>query len=446
MHGDAGDDRDTGLTRAEWPLLLVLAAVQFTHSMDFMVLMPLGPQCRQELGISPQEFALVVGAYGFSAALAGLLAAWFIDRFDRKTALLLLYAGFTTGTLLCAVAPGYGSLLLARALAGAFGGTVAALILVIIGDAFPERRRGRATGVVMTSFSVASIAGLPAGILLGNRFGVRTPFAVLGVLSITVSLLASRVLRPLRGHLDHRRASAAATWSVLTQPAHLRAFAFMVMLVLGSFTIAPHFSDYLVHHVGREKDDLSYVYLCGGLLTFVTLPQIGRWADRFGKRITFRLLALSTILILLVLSNLPPAPLVPVLVVTTLYWVVTSGRWVPAMAMITSSALPHYRGRFMSVNASVQQMACGLSAVIAGVVIGEGEDGALTGYPLAGLIAAGATTVSIVLAGRLRLAEQAPEASVVVDGPGDALGPALDRVAEAAPLANGENVAGDPVV
>jgi predicted MFS family arabinose efflux permease len=446
VQGDNGPDRDTGLTRAEWLLLLVLAAVQFTHSMDFMVLMPLGPQCRRELGLSPREFALVVGAYGFSAALAGLLVAGFIDRFDRKTALLLLYTGFTTGTLLCAAAPGYGCLLLARAVAGAFGGTVAALILVIVGDAVPEWRRGRATGVVLTAFSVASIAGLPVGILLGNRFGVRTPFAVLGVLSVTIAVLAYRVLPPLRGHLDHRRASAAGTWSVLTRPAHLRAYAFMVLLVLGSFTIAPHFSDYLVHNVGRDQGDLAYVYLCGGLVSFVTLPQVGRCADRFGKRTVFRLLALSTALTLLVLSNLPPAPLVPVLVVTTFYWMVTSGRWVPAMALITSSALPHYRGSFLSINTSVQQMACGLSAVLAGLVIGEGEGRALTGYPLAGLIAAGATMVSIVLAGRLRLAEEAPAAPAEVEARGDAPGHARDQVAAAAPLANRENVAGDPVV
>src|SRR5262249_34919716 len=260
----------------------------------------------------------------------------FIDRYGRKTALLSLYAGFTTGTLLCAVAPGYWCLLLARALAGAFGGTVAALILVIIGDAFPEGRRGRATGVVLTSFSAASIPGLPVGILLGNHFGVRTPFGVLGVLSMTIAVLAYRVLPPLRDHLDHRRASSTGTWSVLTQPAHLRAYAFMVMLVMGSFTIAPHFSDYLVHNVGRDKDDLTYVYRGGGLLTFVTMPQAGRCADRFGKLNVFRLLALSSALTLLVLSNLPPAPLVPALVVTTLYWIVTSGRWVPAMALITS--------------------------------------------------------------------------------------------------------------
>jgi predicted MFS family arabinose efflux permease len=184
------------LTRSEWLLLLVLAAVQFMHSMDFMVLMPLGPQCRDELHINPQGFAMVVSSYGFSAAIAGLLAAFFIDRFDRKKTLLVLYAGLTTGTLLCAVAPGYWALLLARTVAGAFGGVGAAGILVIIGDAFPEIRRGRATGVVMTAFSIASIAGMPVGIMLGNRFGVRTPFGILGLFGLSTWLLAFKVLPP----------------------------------------------------------------------------------------------------------------------------------------------------------------------------------------------------------------------------------------------------------
>jgi predicted MFS family arabinose efflux permease len=425
-----------GLTRAEWLLLLVLAAVQFTHSMDFMVMLPLGPQCRQELGVSPQQFSLVVGSYGFSAAIAGLLAAWFIDRFDRKTALMGLYAGFTIGTLLCAVAPGYWTLVLARAVAGAFGGMVAAIILVIIGDAFPEIRRGRATGVVMTAFSVASIAGLPAGILLGNHIGVRAPFGVLGVLAVVIWLLAYWVLPSLRGHLGHRRQSAAETWAVLTRPAHVRAYAFMIVLVMGTFTIAPHFSDYLVHNVGRDKDDLVYVYLCGGLLTFFTLPLVGRLSDRLGKRIVFRVMAVCTLVTLLVLSNLPALSLLPVLGVTTLYWVFTSSRWVPAMAMITSSVQSRYRGSFMSVNASVQQMACGLAAVIAGAVVGEGAGGRLTGYPLAGLIAAGATAVSLVLGGQLRVAEEPTEVGAPAPETGPELADLVAHVPEAVRVAD----------
>jgi len=400
------------LTRSEWVLLLVLATAQFTHSMDFMVLLPLGPHCREELGINPAQFGGLVAVYGFAAAIAGVLAAWFIDRFDRKSALMVLYSGLTAGTLLCAVAPSYAWLLVARAAAGAFGGILAAFILVIIGDTFPENRRGRATGVVMTAFSVASIAGLPAGILFGDRFGVGAPFGALGLFSLLAVVVAYRVLPPLRGHIHSRRDSLAETWAILTQPAHLRAYMFMIMLVMGSFTIAPQFSDYLVHNVGRGNDDLAGVYLCGGLLTFITMPWIGRLADRVGKRIVFRVMAALTVVMLLVLTNLPVLPLAVVLIATTAYFVVTSGRWVPAMAMITSTALPRYRGRFMSLNASVQQMACGLAAVVAGLVVGEGPGGKLTGYTTAGIIAALCTLVSMVLAGRLRPAEELFETPV----------------------------------
>jgi predicted MFS family arabinose efflux permease len=437
-----GSDFNKGLTRAEWLLLLVLAAVQFTHSMDFMVMMPLGPQCREELSLTPQQFAIVVSSYGFSAAIAGLLAAFCIDRFDRKLALLVLYGGLTTATFLCALAPGYWTLMLARTVAGAFGGIGGAFILVIIGDAFPEIRRGRATGVVMTAFSIASIAGLPAGIMLGNRFGVRTPFGVLGLFSLVIWVLAFKILPPMRGHLGRQRQSASDTLTILRQPAHLRAYAFMIMLVLGSFTIAPHFSDYLVHNVGRDKDELAYVYLCGGLLTFVTLPQVGRCADRFGKRPVFRIMAGCTLVTILVLTNLPAASLIPILGVTTLYWIFTSGRWVPAMAMVTSSALPRYRGSFMSVTASLQQMSIGLAAVVAGAVVGEAEDGTITGYALAGLIAAVSTGISILLVGRLRIAQETAE-TAAVDAIEEAPVLAGTRTAQSAPVANGYHAGAD---
>jgi predicted MFS family arabinose efflux permease len=215
---------------------------------------------------------------------------------------------------------------------------------------------------------------------------------------------------------------------MLRQPAHLRAYIFMIMLVIGSFTIAPHFSDFLVHNVGRQKDDLAYVYLCGGLLTFVTLPLIGRCADRFGKRRVFRLMAGCVLVTILVLTNLPASSLLPLLVITTCYWIFSSGRWVPAMALVTSSALPRYRGSFMSINASLQQMSIGLAAVIAGAVIGEASSGELTGYSTAGVIAATSTGISMLLAGRLRVAEEITEASLAVDSPEEA--PVLARAAE----------------
>jgi predicted MFS family arabinose efflux permease len=268
----------------------------------------------------------------------------------------------------------------------------------------------------------------------------------------------------MRGHLGRQRESLAQTVDLLRQPAHLRAFGFMIVLVLGSFTIAPHFSDFMVYNVGLAKDELAYIYLAGGLVTFVTLPRVGRWADKVGKRLVFRVMAGCTVVAILVLSNLPPAalltvpslekssvpilvisnlppvPLLAVLAVTTFYWVVTSGRWVPAMALVTSSALPRYRGSFMSVNASLQQMAMALAAVIAGAVVGETEEGKITGYPTAGLIAAVSTGISMLLAGRLRVAQEVAESSVAVDSPEDS--PALTGACSTAPTpsANGNDL------
>jgi predicted MFS family arabinose efflux permease len=391
----------TGLTRTEWLLILVLSAVQFTHISDFVLMMPLGPQFKKDLSLSDQQFGFLVSAYAFSAALAGLLAAWFIDRFDRKTALLWLYAGFTAGTLCCAAATNYAMLLAARAVTGAFGGVVAASILAIVGDAFPGPRRGRAMGAIMSAFSVASIAGVPAGLYLANLLNWRAPFVALAALSAAVFVLVIFVLPSMRGHLVRGR-QISNVWSILIQPTHLRAYLLMTALVLSTFMIVPYLASYLVANTGRTEEELPYVYLCGGLVTLVTMTLIGWLSDRFGKLLMFRVLALFTLVPILLVTNLPPVSLLTALLISTLFMVTTSGRMVPAMALITASAAPHNRGSFLSVNASVQQSAAGLAAALGGVLLGSGANGTITGFPLVGGLACGAALLSVWLAGRLR--------------------------------------------
>jgi predicted MFS family arabinose efflux permease len=346
----------------------------------------------------------MVSAYAFSACLTGLAAAWCIDRFDRKTALLGLYGGFTLGTLLCALAPSYPLLLAARAVAGGFGGVSASCLLAIVGDAFPDARRGTAMGVLMSAFSLASIAGVPAGVYLAARLGSwQAPFAVLAGLSAAVLVLAWFVLPPLRGHLaavHHvRRASVR---EVLAHPSHVRAYVLMVALVLSTFCIIPYIATYLVANVGRSEDELAYVYLCGGLATLFTTTPVGWLSDRLGKRPVFRFFALFTLVPILLLSNLPPVSLLTALAVTTLLMITSSARMVPAMALITGCAVPRYRGSFLSVNSSVQQMAMGLASLIGGYLLGKSASGALTGFPLVGAVSVAGTLLSVYLVGHLR--------------------------------------------
>jgi MFS transporter, DHA1 family, inner membrane transport protein len=179
------------LTAREWLLLLVLAAVQFTHIVDFMIIMPLGPTYNREMGLRPDEFGHVVAAYTISAGIAALFASRLLDRFGRKAALLCLYSGFIAGTFLCAIAPNYIMLLVARTVAGAFGGVAAAVVLAIVGDAFPDARRGAATGVIMSAFSVASIAGVPFGLKLEEWYSWHAPFVALAGLGVGVLGLAA---------------------------------------------------------------------------------------------------------------------------------------------------------------------------------------------------------------------------------------------------------------
>ena len=113
-------------------MIAVLAFIQFTVVLDFMVLSPLGAILMPALDISTQQFGMVVSAYAFSAGLSGLLAAGFADKYDRKAFLLFFYVGFVFGTILCAMATTYEFLLIARIITGIFGGVIGSVSFAII--------------------------------------------------------------------------------------------------------------------------------------------------------------------------------------------------------------------------------------------------------------------------------------------------------------------------
>lgn len=400
-------------------VLLVLSAVQFTNIVDFMIVMPLGRRLKEAMAIGPEQFSLVVASYTLSAAVAGLLAASLVDRFDRKTSFLSLYAGFLVGTLCCGLAPGYKTLLAARVLTGAFGGILGGLAMAIIADVFPEERRGAATGALMSAFALATVVGVPLGLVLSNCYGWNAPFLMLVGLGVFVLAAGARVLPRLRGHMDqsgHRRASPLAdVRAVLTHPEHLKAFALVVSLMFGGFAVIPYISMYLEANVGVTKEDLPLVYVTGGVLTLVSSPLIGRLGDRYGRYRVYRVVAPLAAVLMLVMTNLPRVRLALAVAVPAVLMVGNSGRMVLAMTMVTSCVEPRRRGSFMSLNSSVQHLSSGLGAYAAGKIVGEGPTGALTHYDRVGVLGFVMTILSIALAARLRPYTAGPAPA---DGPG----------------------------
>ncbi len=389
--------------RTERFFLLTLAGIQFSHVLDFMIMMPLGPILMAALAIDTHEFGLLVASYSFSAAVSGVLAATFIDRCERKRLLLVVVVLFALATLACALAPGYSMLLLARGMAGVFGGVMGALIHTMIGDAIPFSHRARASGIVASAFSLSTIAGVPLSLWLANHLGWRAPFVLIAVLGIIFMLVGLRFLPELRHHLGQEKRAhlLSDTFSVLSDSNHLRALLFSSLIIFSGFTVIPYITIYAVNNVGISQTDIPIVYLVGGFATFISARLVGRWADRYGKAEVYRWVAWLAILPLLVTTHVGEMPLWTWVLCSTAFFVLISGRMIPSMAIIASAAQPKLRGTFMSLNGTVQSLAMGLATTLSGFLITLDDSGRIVGYPLVGYVAVAANLLAIWFVSRI---------------------------------------------
>lgn len=389
-------------------LLLTLSGMQFSHILDFMIMMPLGPILMKEFGINTHEFGFLVASYSFSAALSGLLAATFVDKFERKRLLLTVFALFGLATLACGLSPGYATLLIARGLAGAFGGVIGTMVQTLVGDLIPFERRATASGVISTSFSLSTVAGVPLSLWLANQFQWRAPFIFIACATVLFLLVGLRFLPDVRHHLSQEKRAHpfSAMFEVLTDANHLRALLFTMLLLFSGFTVIPYITVYAVSNVGITQHDIFYIYLAGGAATLITSRRIGRWADKRGKVPIYRLMAFAATLPLFAVTHVEHAPLWIWLICTTAFFVLISGRMIPAMAIITSAAVPKLRGTFMSLNSATQQLASGLAAILAGFITTQSATGQIIGYNRVGYMAIAANLLAMGFVTRIVMHDQ----------------------------------------
>jgi MFS transporter, DHA1 family, inner membrane transport protein len=392
--------------------IFILASAMFTHIMDFMIMMPLGAQLMRIFDIDPQQFSLLVSSYTFSAGAAGFIAAFQIDRYDRKSMFLFMYAGFTLGTIACALAPTYHFLLLTRSLAGAFGGVLGALILSIISDAIPLERRAAGIGLVMASFSAASVFGVPFGLYLATIFTWHAPFLFLGGLGVVIFGMIYLFIPSMKGHLvaeEDKQSPWTVVKSILKKRNAQMGLLFTSVLMFGHFTIIPFIAPYMVGNVGFSEQDLSYIYLVGGALTIFTSPRVGKAADKYGRLRIFTIFGLLVLIPVVLITHLPPVPLWQALVVSGLFFILANGRMVPSTTMVTSVIRPENRGSFMSIRSSVQQISSGLATLVGGFLISDAPSTvshnatALVGYENVGYVAIAFSLIALMVARKLRV-------------------------------------------
>jgi predicted MFS family arabinose efflux permease len=380
-------------------VVAILAFLQFTIILDFMIISPLGAMMMPTLNITPQQFGLAVSSYAFSAGASGLMAAGFADRFDRKRLLLFFYCGFMLGTLLCALATSYPLLLLARIVTGLFGGVIGSVILAIATDLFPLEMRGRVMGFMGTAFAGAQVLGLPAGLFFANHWDWHAPFFAIIAVAVPAGLVIAFVMKPVAGHLKLRQEHSPFMHLVhtLAEPRYRLAFILTMLLPTGGYMLMPFGTAYIVNNVGMSFAVLPTIYLITGICTVFVGPLVGKASDSFGKFNTFCFGSVMSIIFVAIWTNIGRVGLPTVIVVNVLLFIGIFSRMIPSQALISAIPEPSKRGAFNAVSASLQQFAGGGSAAIAGAVIIQLPGGALGHFNWLGYIVMGIALVSLTL-------------------------------------------------
>jgi DHA1 family inner membrane transport protein len=397
---------------SERTLLLLLAAVQFTHILDFMVIMPLGEQLMRELNIGPARFSHLVAAYTVSAGVIGLLTAPFMDRFDRRKVLLIAYAGFFIGTLACAFSHTANMLLISRAICGAFGGISGATIMAIVGDIVPPQRRASGMGIIMTAFAAAAALGVPFGLFLAQKYRWEMPFFLVAGMGVIVWLLIYVMLPPVRAHIEDLADTPShhftAFFDLLSDGNAWRALLFMSALVMGHFAVIPLLAPYLVSNLGLPENKLFLVYFVGGIASACTAPFFGRLADRLGRLRVFVILISVACIVTLTIANSGPLPVWGVLVLAGLFFTFASGRFIPGQAILSLAVPSKRRGSFMSLTSCTRDLTSGITSGLGGWIVTKAPDGRLAGFDKLGWLAVGMSLVSLWLASRVQVKEAHP--------------------------------------
>lgn len=363
-------------------ILFLLAALNFTHILDFMIMMPLGNYLMPYFKINPRQFSLLVGAYTLSAAVSGFAAAFFVDKFDRKKFLLFAYGGFLIGTLFCGIAPNYPLLLMARIFAGLFGGMIGAQVLSIISDIFPYEERGKAMGSVMSAFAVASTLGVPFALYIANAFSWHAPFIFVVILGSAIYPFLYRYIPPMDKHLKQQQENGPfyALQQVTGDSKQMLALLFSFLMMMGHFLIIPFINPFMEFNRGYSKMQTPMIYLAGGAASFIAANILGRWADKYGKLRVFVSCLLLSLGLVMLITHLPKVPFPIVLSFFAIWFVFSTGRAVTAQAMLSNVVPAAQRGSFMSFNSSVQQLGTSTASFVAGLVVTAGADGKLMHY------------------------------------------------------------------
>ncbi len=385
-------------------VIFLLAVTQFTVVLDFMVMSPLGDMLMKSMNLKTSQFGMAVSAYAFSAGISGLLTAGFADKFDRKKLLLFFYIGFIIGTLFCGLAHNYIMLIVARIITGLFGGVIGSISMAIVADLFPIQKRGRVMGFMQMGFGASQVLGIPISLYLANAWGWQSPFLMIVALATIVWLLVVIKLKPVTKHLNEKTEQNAVMhlFNTISQKHYRIGFLSTAILSIGGFMMMPWSSAFSINNLHITQHQLPIVFMVSGVSSLVIMPIMGRLSDIIDKFKIFSIASIMMIVMVLIYTNLTPVPFGFILLLNILFMISMMSRMVPAMALTSGLPKMQDRGAFMSINASLQQIAGGVAAIVGGmIVVQKDKYSPLENYNILGYIISILSLISILMVYRV---------------------------------------------
>lgn len=406
----------TAFTSKQIIIIAILALLQFTVILDFVIISPLGDILMKTLDMTTAKFGFTVSAYAFSAGISGLLAAGFADKFDRKKLLIFFYTGFIIGTVFCAFAIDYTTLLFARIFTGLFGGVIGSVSLAIVTDLFVIKQRGRVMGFIQMAYATSQILGIPLGLYFANHWGWHSSFIMIAVLGVLILIAVLTQMQPITKHLELQsdKSPFLHLWHTLSNKNYQIGFASIALLSVGGFMLQPFGSAYLVNNIHISQLQLPMVFFFTGLSVLFIMPIVGKLSDKVSKFWLFTAGSILSIIMIVIYTNLDPIPLWEVVVINMILFMGIMSRMIPATTLNTAIPEMKDRGAYMSITSSLQQIAGGIAAVCAGFIVHQKTKASpLENYDILGYVIAVITLCSVVLMWRVsQLVKSKNDASV----------------------------------
>ncbi len=357
-------------------IVYLLAAVQFANVLDFMMVNPLGPRLARALHVGAADLPTIMGCYTAAASVSGVLGLFFLDRFDRRKALVVCLFGLAVGTFLGGLATDFATLVATRILAGLFGGPATSLTMAILADTVPVARRGQSMGVVMGGFAVASVLGVPAGLWLANLGSWRIPFFAVSVAILGACIAAMKVLPPLSAHLGRVRPRVVeGLVRLVRSPGVLLSMTLTTVTMMSGFILIPNIATYAEFNQHLPPAHLGWMYLLGGVASFVTTRIAGKLTDVSSPAIVS--IAATALLGLVTWTWFGGVVHAPVLLTSTVFFVAMGARGVAFNTTTSKVPRPDERASFQSAQSAVQHAAAALAAFASARLLSELPDGRL---------------------------------------------------------------------